>query len=42
MKKLAAFSSIFALGALGIWVSSLLSPHNLSVDLSDEDIHLYL
>ncbi|WP_262897355.1 hypothetical protein [Rufibacter psychrotolerans] len=42
MKKISTISSLLILGALGLLATTLLTPGNLDVDLSDEDIHLYL
>lgn len=42
MKKFSTLSSLFIIGALGILASSLLTSNEIQLDLSEEDIHLYL
>ncbi|WP_278251833.1 hypothetical protein [Sabulibacter ruber] len=42
MKKISAISSLLLIGALGLFATSWFTHGNLDVDLSDEDIQLYL
>ncbi|WP_255478638.1 hypothetical protein [Rufibacter sp. XAAS-G3-1] len=42
MKTITTISSVLVIGVLGFLATSWLSPGNISLDLSDEDIHLYL
>ncbi|WP_262914578.1 hypothetical protein [Pontibacter vulgaris] len=43
MKRLSTISSLFLLGTtFGFIMKGLLTPHNIEIDLSDEDYHLYL
>ncbi|WP_262707490.1 hypothetical protein [Rufibacter latericius] len=42
MKTIATISSILIIGVLGIYATTWLSPGNIPLDLSEEDIHLYL
>ncbi|MBA9079401.1 MULTISPECIES: hypothetical protein [Rufibacter] len=42
MKTISTLSSLLVIGALGILASTWLSTPDLSIDLSDEETHLYL
>ncbi|MFD1753789.1 hypothetical protein ACFSC6_01145 [Rufibacter sediminis] len=42
MKTITAISSLVLIGVLGFYATTWLSPGNIPLDLSDEDIHLYL
>ncbi|WP_255430343.1 hypothetical protein [Rufibacter sp. LB8] len=42
MKTFSALSSILVLGIVGALATTWLAPEKITLDLSDEDIHLYL
>jgi len=42
MKKLTTISSLLVIGTLGFLVRAWITPETIHLDLSDEDIHLYL
>ncbi|MGV3639702.1 MAG: hypothetical protein ACO1NZ_04225 [Adhaeribacter sp.] len=42
MKKITTLSSLLVLGTLGLLVKTWISPEDIHLNLSEEDIHLYL
>ncbi|WP_255481061.1 hypothetical protein [Pontibacter sp. Tf4] len=43
MKRISTISSLLLIGTtFGFLMKGWLTPHDLQIDLSDEDVHLYL
>ncbi|MER2998264.1 hypothetical protein [Pontibacter populi] len=43
MKRLSTISSLLLIGtSFGFFMKSWLTPHDMHLDLSDEEVHLYL